>query len=890
MSHPVYGLNELREMFLRFFESKGHLRLPSFSLIPQNDKSILLINAGMTPMKPWFKGEEEPPRRRVCTCQKCIRTGDIDNVGHTARHGTFFEMLGNFSFGDYFKHEAIAWSWEFLTSPEWVGLEPDRLYPSVFAGSETTPADDEAFAIWRDEVGIPAERIFRFGKEDNFWEHGSGPCGPCSEIYYDRGAEYGCGKPGCTVGCDCDRYVEVWNNVFSQFDNDGHGNYTELKQKNIDTGMGLERLAMVSQNVNSLFDVDTVMHITNKVSEITGAHYGESNARDVSLRIITDHIRSASFMICDGVLPSNEGRGYVLRRLLRRAARHGKLLGVNRPFLYEIVDTVVAVNECEYKDLREKQSYITKVIRTEEENFAKTIDGGMKIFSDMLAEHKAKGETKFSGEDAFKLYDTYGFPIDLTREMAADEGLSVDEEAFAKAMAEQKTRAREARKALGDLGWAGVEFGKDIPSTEFVGYDHDSIDDAKLVALVVEGEQAEEMMSGVEGIVVLDKTPFYAEMGGQAADHGVLTSADCSLRVLDVKKTPKGYYVHTCVLESGIVKVGDHLTAKVDKEYRMAIARNHTATHLLQAALREVLGDHVHQAGSYQDASITHFDFTHFSAVTPEELARVQKIVNDKIFESMNVTVKEMPVEEAKKLGAMALFGEKYGKVVRVVDIEGWSTEFCGGTHVKNTAQIGGFKIVSESSVAAGIRRIEAVTGRNLLIRANMQEAMLHNVANTLKANNVTALPVRAEAVMAENKAMSKELEELKAKIAASKVDSLFDNAEEADGVKIASAYFTGTTGDTLRGMCDSIRDKAVNPVVAVLVGKAEDKITMAVTVNKLAQEKGLKAGVLVKEISAIAGGKGGGKPDFAMAGLKDETKIDEALAAVGAIVKKALG
>ena len=890
MSHPVYGLNELREMFLRFFESKGHLRLPSFSLIPQNDKSILLINAGMTPMKPWFKGEEEPPRRRVCTCQKCIRTGDIDNVGHTARHGTFFEMLGNFSFGDYFKHEAIAWSWEFLTSPEWVGLEPDRLYPSVFAGSETTPADDEAFAIWRDEVGIPAERIFRFGKEDNFWEHGSGPCGPCSEIYYDRGAEYGCGKPGCTVGCDCDRYVEVWNNVFSQFDNDGHGNYTELKQKNIDTGMGLERLAMVSQNVNSLFDVDTVMHITNKVSEITGAHYGESNARDVSLRIITDHIRSASFMICDGVLPSNEGRGYVLRRLLRRAARHGKLLGVNRPFLYEIVDTVVAVNECEYKDLREKQSYITKVIRTEEENFAKTIDGGMKIFSDMLAEHKAKGETKFSGEDAFKLYDTYGFPIDLTREMAADEGLSVDEEAFAKAMAEQKTRAREARKALGDLGWAGVEFGKDIPSTEFVGYDHDSIDDAKLVALVVEGEQAEEMMSGVEGIVVLDKTPFYAEMGGQVADHGVLTSADCSLRVLDVKKTPKGYYVHTCVLESGIVKVGDHLTAKVDKEYRMAVCRNHTATHLLQAALREVLGDHVHQAGSYQDGEITHFDFTHFSAVTADELARVEKIVNDRIFDAMDVTVKEMPIDEAKKLGAMALFGEKYGKVVRVVDIEGWSTEFCGGTHVRNTAQIGCFKIVSESSVAAGIRRIEAVTGKNLLLRANKQETMLHTVAAALKANNVAGLPARAEAVMAENKAMSKELDDMKAKIAASKVTSLFDDAEEVGGVKIASAYFTGTSGDTLRGMCDSVRDKAVNPVVAVLVGKAEDKITMAVTVNKMAQEKGLKAGVLVKEISAIAGGKGGGKPDFAMAGLKDENKIDEALAAVKGIVEKQLG
>ena len=884
MSHPYHGLNELREMFLKFFETKGHLRLPSFSLVPQNDKSILLINAGMTPMKPWFKGEEEPPCRRVCTCQKCIRTGDIDNVGKTARHGTYFEMLGNFSFGDYFKHEAIAWSWEFLTSPEWVGLEADRLYPSVYE------SDDEAFAIWRDEIGIPEDRIFRFGKEDNFWEHGSGPCGPCSEIYYDRGPEYGCGKPGCTVGCDCDRYIEIWNNVFSQFDNDGHNNYTELKQKNIDTGMGLERLACVCQNVDSLFDVDTVMNITHKVSELTGAHYGESYKRDVSLRVITDHIRSATFMICDGILPSNEGRGYVLRRLLRRAARHGKLLGVNEPFLYKVVDTVVHENEGQYPDLKEKQSYITKVIRTEEENFARTIDGGIRIYNEMLASHKEKGETVFSGADAFKLYDTFGFPIDLTAEMAAEEGMTVDEEAFQSLMTQQKERAREARKALGDLGWAGVEFGKDMPATEFVGYDRDTVNGAKVLGIVAEGELVDEIVSGMEAILVLDKTPFYAEMGGQVADQGVLTSADCSLRVLDVKKTPKGYYVHTCVLESGIVKVGDHLTAKVDKEYRMAVCRNHTATHLLQAALREVLGDHVHQAGSYQDGEITHFDFTHFSAVTAEELARVEKIVNDRIFDAMDVTVKEMPIDEAKKLGAMALFGEKYGKVVRVVDIEGWSTEFCGGTHVRNTAQIGCFKIVSESSVAAGIRRIEAVTGKNLLLRANKQETMLHTVAAALKANNVAGLPARAEAVMAENKAMSKELDDMKAKIAASKVTSLFDDAEEVGGVKIASAYFTGTSGDTLRGMCDTVRDKAVNPVVAVLVGKAEDKITMAVTVNKMAQEKGLKAGVLVKEISAIAGGKGGGKPDFAMAGLKDENKIDEALAAVKGIVEKQLG
>ena len=895
MSQPkYYGLNELREMFLHFFETKGHLRLPSFSLIPQNDASLLLINSGMAPMKPFFTGEQEPPRHRVTTCQKCIRTGDIENIGHTARHGTYFEMLGNFSFGDYFKTEAIHWAWEFLTSPEWVGLDPNRLYPSVFAGNETTPADDEAFRIWHEEIGIPEDRIFKFGKEDNFWEHGSGPCGPCSEIYYDRGEKYGCGKPGCTVGCDCDRYMEVWNNVFSQFDNDGNGNYTELKQKNIDTGMGLERLACVVQGVGSLFDVDTVRNITNKVSEIAGKHYGESDKTDISLRVITDHIRSTVMMICDGVIPSNEGRGYVLRRLLRRAARHGRMLGISRPFLVELVETVIQSSESAYPELREHDAYIKKVIGTEEANFARTIDAGMNILNNMIDGLEKAHQHLLKGLDVFKLNDTFGFPLDLTKEIAAEQGIEIDEDGFHAEMKKQKERARAERLKKNISGWSEDLFGGlTVEPTVFTGYE--TLNDTGVVVALSDEETLtdaiatdEEAKDGV--LVVLDKTPFYAEMGGQVADNGLLTGPECSLRVLDVKKTPKGYYVHTCVLESGIVKVGDHLNAQVDKEYRMSVCRNHTATHLLQAALREVLGDHVHQAGSYQDAEITHFDFTHFSAVTPEELARVQKIVNDKIYESMNVTVKEMPIEEAKKLGAMALFGEKYGKVVRVVNIEGWSTEFCGGTHVKNTAQIGGFKIVSESSVAAGIRRIEAVTGRNLLVRANLQEAMLHTVANTLKANNITSLPIRAEAVMAENKAMSKELEEVKAKIAASKVNSLFDNAEEVSGVKIASAYFTGTTGETLRGMCDSIRDKAVNPVVAVLVGKAEDKVTMAVTVNKLAQEKGLKAGVLVKEISAIAGGKGGGKPDFAMAGLKDETKIDEALAAVKGIVEKQLG
>ena len=882
------GLNELREKYLSFFESKGHLRLDSFPLVPKNDPSLLLINSGMAPMKKWFLAQEEPPRHRVTTCQKCIRTPDIERVGITARHGTFFEMLGNFSFQDYFKEEVIPWAWEFLTSDEWMAIPKDRLHISVYE------EDDEAYDIWTKKVGIAPDHMVRLGKEDNFWEHGSGPCGPCSEIYFDRGPEYGCGKPTCGVGCDCDRYMEIWNLVFSQFDADGKGHYERLARPNIDTGMGLERLACVMQGVGNLFEVDTVQSVLHHVEHIANKTYGEDDQNDISIRVITDHIRSCTFMVSDGILPSNEGRGYVLRRLLRRAARHGRMLGITRPFLVELVETVIQSSETAYPELREHDAYIKKVIGTEEANFARTIDAGMNILNNMIDGLEKAHEHLLKGLDVFKLNDTFGFPLDLTKEIAAEQGIEIDEEGFHAEMTKQKERARAERLKKNISGWSEDLFGAlDAEPTVFTGYET-LCDNGVVVALSDEETLTDAIATDEEAkdgvLVVLDKTPFYAEMGGQAADHGMLNSADCSLRVLDVKKTPKGYYVHTCVLESGIVKVGDHLTAQVDKEYRMAIARNHTATHLLQAALREVLGDHVHQAGSYQDAEITHFDFTHFSAVTPEELARVQKIVNDKIYESMNVTVREMPIEEAKKLGAMALFGEKYGKVVRVVDIEGWSTEFCGGTHVKNTAQIGGFKIVSEASVAAGIRRIEAVTGRNLLIRANLQEAMLHTVANTLKANNVTALPVRAEAVMAENKALAKELEEIKAQVAASKVTSLFDNAEEIGGVKIASAYFTGTTGDTLRGMCDTIRDKAVKPAVAVLVGKAEDKITMAVTVTKQAQEKGLKAGALVKEIAAIAGGKGGGKPDFAMAGLKDETKIDEALAAVSAIVKKALG
>ena len=696
------GLNELREKYLSFFESKGHLRLDSFPLVPKNDPSLLLINSGMAPMKKWFLAQEEPPRHRVTTCQKCIRTPDIERVGITARHGTFFEMLGNFSFQDYFKDEVIPWAWEFLTSDEWMAIPKDRLHISVYE------EDDEAYDIWTKKVGIAPDHMVRLGKEDNFWEHGSGPCGPCSEIYFDRGPEYGCGKPTCGVGCDCDRYMEIWNLVFSQFDADGKGHYERLARPNIDTGMGLERLACVMQNVGNLFEVDTVQSVLHHVEHIAGKTYKQDPKTDISIRVITDHIRSCTFMVSDGILPSNEGRGYVLRRLLRRAARHGRMLGIDHPFLVDLVETVIQSSESAYPELREHDAYIKKVIGTEEANFARTIDAGMNILNNMIDRLEKAHQKLLSGMDAFKLNDTFGFPLDLTKEIAAEQGLEIDEDGFHAEMKKQKERARAERLKKNISGWSEDLFGAlEAESTVFTGYDT-LTDKGTVVALSDEETLTDAIATDEEAkdgvLVVLDKTPFYAEMGGQAADHGVLNGAECSLRVLDVKKTPKGYYVHTCVLESGIVKVGDVLTAQVDKGYRMAIARNHTATHLLQAALREVLGDHVHQAGSYQDASITHFDFTHFSAVTPEELARVQKIVNDKIFDSMNVTVQEMPVEEAKKLGAMALFGEKYGKVVRVVDIEGWSTEFCGGTHVKNTAQIGGFKIVSESSVAAGIR------------------------------------------------------------------------------------------------------------------------------------------------------------------------------------------
>ena len=891
MSDPKpFGLNELREMFLSFFETKEHLRLPSFSLIPQNDPSLLLINSGMAPMKPWFTGEQEPPRHRVCTCQKCIRTGDIENIGKTARHGTYFEMLGNFSFGDYFKRDAIHWAWEFLTSPEWVGLDPNRLYPSVFAGNETTPADDEAFRIWNEEIGIPADRIFKFGKADNFWEHGSGPCGPCSEIYYDRGEKWGCGKPGCTVGCDCDRYIEVWNVVFSQFDNDGEGHYTELKQKNIDTGMGLERLACVCQGVPSLFDVDTVMNITHKVSEITGAHYGETAAKDVSLRVITDHIRSATFMICDGVLPSNEGRGYVLRRLLRRAARHGKLLGVNKPFLYEVCDTVIHENEGHYPELRERQDYITKVIRVEEENFAKTIDGGLRIFNEMLEGHKAKGEQTFSGADAFKLYDTYGFPIDLTLEMVEEQGMTLDEDEFHKQMEEQRQRARKAREALGDLGWSGVEFGKDVPETEFVGYDHTAIENAKVVALVVENEQAEEVMPGVEAILVLDKTPFYAEMGGQVADHGTITTqSGAQFQVTDVQKNKGGKYMHYGKLTSGVLKLGDTVSAAIDVSRRKAVMRAHSATHLLDKALRTVLGDHVHQAGSLVEEDRLRFDFTHFSAMTPDELSKVSAMVNEAVLEGYDIRTNVLPIEEAKKRGAIALFGEKYGDTVRVVDMgEGYSVEFCGGTHLDNTAKVGVFHISSEFSVASGVRRIEATTGKASLDVMNRNQEMLFQAAATLKAKP-GELRDKAEHLMAEMKDLKQLVEKFKSKDAMGEAERFLFAAHDVGGLKVLTATVPDADGARLRSMGDFLRDKDPK-VVAVLASVQGGKITFLAVCGKEAVQKGVKAGDIIKQVSAIAGGSGGGKPDSAMGGGKDPLMLDNALAMVDNVVSMKLG
>ena len=876
-----YGLNELREMFLRFFETKGHLRLPSFSLIPQDDASLLLINSGMAPMKPYFKGDKEPPRHRVCTCQKCIRTGDIENIGKTARHGTYFEMLGNFSFGDYFKHEAIAWSWEFLTSPDWVGLDPERLYPSVYE------KDDEAFNIWRDEIGIPESRITRLGKDDNFWEHGSGPCGPCSEIYFDRGEEYGCGKPDCAPGCDCDRYMEVWNNVFSQFDNDGNGNYSDLVQKNIDTGMGLERLAVVCQGVDSLFDVDTVMNITHKVSEITGAHYGDSHQTDVSLRVITDHIRASVMMISDGILPSNEGRGYVLRRLRRRAARHGKLLGVNEPFLYQVVDMVVHENECQYPELREKQAYITRVIRNEEENFAKTIDAGMHIFSDLLAEHQAKGERVFSGADAFKLYDTYGFPIDLTREMVQEQDMTVDEDAFQELMEQQRVRARKAREALGDLAWAGVDLGLDTTPTKFTGYDH-TVDQGTILAIVCDGEVCSEIDEGKQGVLVLDCTPFYAEMGGQVADNGVIETDGALFQVTDVQKDKAGKFLHHGVMHSGRLQVEQTVTARIDTDRRKAIMRAHSATHLLQAALREVLGDHVHQAGSLVEPDRLRFDLTHFSAITPEELERVNEIVGDWILDGMDVTVSEMSMEQAKASGATALFSEKYGDLVRVVNMGGKSVELCGGTHVDNTAKIGPFRITGESSVASGVRRVEAITGKAYLREMEAVNRRMYAAAEVLHAKPADLI-AKAKGFTAELKEARQNVERMKEKILHSDVDRFLYASKNIGGIKVITTTRTDLEAGDLRKLGDFLRDKDPD-TVAVLATATESKVTFVAVCGKNAVARGIRAGDLVRAVSAVTGGKGGGKPDSAMGGGSEVLKIDDALAIVDDFVAEKLG
>ena len=870
MNPKPYGVNELREMFLSFFESKGHLRLPSFSLIPQNDQSLLLINSGMAPMKPYFKGEVEPPRRRVCTCQKCIRTGDIENIGKTARHGTYFEMLGNFSFGDYFKSESLAWSWEFLTKV--VGLDPDRLYPSIYEN------DEQAFEIWTKEIGVKPEKVFRFGKSDNFWEHGAGPCGPCSEIYYDRGEQYGCGSPDCKVGCECDRYMEVWNNVFSQFDNDGNGNYTELVQKNIDTGMGLERLAVVCQDVNSLFDVDTVMNITNHVTAITGASYGQSVKTDVSLRVITDHIRASTFMIADGVQPTNEGRGYVLRRLLRRAARHGKLLGVNKPFLYEVVETVIQENENHYTYLRERAAHIIRVVKTEEENFARTIDIGMRIFGEKLAAHKANGETVFSGADAFLLADTYGFPIDLTVEMLEDEGMTVDMDKYVACREEQRVRAREDRKKMGDMGWAGIDLGLDNTPTAFVGYDHYNCE-AKVLAVCVGEEVTGSITGGEKGIIVLDRTPFYAEMGGQVADHGVLLVGESRFEVTNVLKDKGGKYLHHGIMHGGTVKVDDMVCASIDVERRKAIMRAHSATHLLQKALTSVLGDHVHQSGSLVEPDRLRFDFTHYSAMTPEEMAKVDAIVQSAVLEGYSVDTREMSIDDAKKLGATALFSEKYGETVRVVNMGGYSIELCGGTHLDNTAKVGPFRIESEGSVASGVRRIEAITGKECLNDMQRNRELVYATCAQLKVKP-SELEEKIHAQVDEIKNLKRTIESFKARETAGEAERFLYGARTVGGMHVLTATVPDADANKLRQMGDLLRDKDEN-VVAVLSAVNDGKITFLAVCGKGAVGKGLKAGDLVRQVCSCCGGSGGGKPDSAMGGGKDVAKIDDALATV---------
>ena len=872
-----YGVNELRQMFLDFFESKGHLVMNSFSLVPQNDNSLLLINAGMAPLKPYFTGAEIPPRTRVATCQKCIRTGDIENVGKTARHGTFFEMLGNFSFGDYFKHEAIAWSWEFLTKV--VGLDENRLYPSVYE------EDDEAFDIWNKEIGVPADRIFRFGKEDNFWEHGAGPCGPCSEIYYDRGEKYGCGKPGCTVGCDCDRYMEVWNNVFTQFENDGEGHYETLKQKNIDTGMGLERLAVVVQDVDSIFDVDTLRALRNKVCEVAGKTYGVNHEDDVSIRLITDHMRSATFLISDGVMPTNEGRGYVLRRLIRRAARHGRLLGIEGPFLEKLSETVIEGSKDGYPELEEKKTFILNVLHNEESQFNKTIDQGLKILADLEAEMKEAGKSVLGGSDAFRLYDTYGFPIDLTKEILEEKGYTIDEDGFKEEMEVQRKRARESRAVSNYMGADATvydEIDRNI-TTEFDGYD--KLEAAsKVTVLTTETEIVDSLMEGQKGTIFVEKTPFYATMGGQEGDTGVITTANGVFRVEDTIKLRGGKYGHVGVMESGMISNGDEVTLKVDEQERKDTCKNHSATHLLQKALKTVLGAHVEQKGSLVNPTRLRFDFAHFQAMTPEEIAETEALVNKEIQAALPVTTQIMGIEEAKKTGAMALFGEKYGDDVRVVSMGDFSVELCGGTHVANTANITLFKIVSEAGVAAGVRRIEALTGNNVIEYYRQMEENLHTIAKTLKTSPAE-ITEKITHLQKEVKELQSENESLKSKMAQDSLGNVMDQVVEVKGVKVLASAVDGVDMNGLRDLGDQLKEKLGEGVV-VLASAKDGKVSLLAMATQGAMDKGAHAGNLIKAAAAIVGGGGGGRPNMAQAGGKNPDKIPEAIAKVAELVE----
>ena len=872
-----YGVNELRQMFLDFFESKGHLVMNSFSLVPQNDNSLLLINAGMAPLKPYFTGAEIPPRTRVATCQKCIRTGDIENVGKTARHGTFFEMLGNFSFGDYFKHEAIAWSWEFLTKV--VGLDENRLYPSVYE------EDDEAFDIWNKEIGVPADRIFRFGKEDNFWEHGAGPCGPCSEIYYDRGEKYGCGKPGCTVGCDCDRYMEVWNNVFTQFENDGEGHYETLKQKNIDTGMGLERLAVVVQDVDSIFDVDTLCALRNKVCEVAGKTYGVNHEDDVSIRLITDHMRSATFLISDGVMPTNEGRGYVLRRLIRRAARHGRLLGIEGPFLEKLSETVIEGSKDGYPELEEKKTFILNVLHNEESQFNKTIDQGLKILADLEAEMKEAGKSVLGGSDAFRLYDTYGFPIDLTKEILEEKGYTIDEDGFKEEMEVQRKRARESRAVSNYMGADATvydEIDRNI-TTEFDGYD--KLEAAsKVTVLTTETEIVDSLMEGQKGTIFVEKTPFYATMGGQEGDTGVITTANGVFRVEDTIKLRGGKYGPVGVMESGMISNGDEVTLKVDEQERKDTCKNHSATHLLQKALKTVLGAHVEQKGSLVNPTRLRFDFAHFQAMTPEEIAETEALVNKEIQAALPVTTQIMGIEEAKKTGAMALFGEKYGDEVRVVSMGDFSVELCGGTHVANTANITLFKIVSEAGVAAGVRRIEALTGNNVIEYYRQMEENLHTIAKTLKTSPAE-ITEKITHLQKEVKELQSENESLKSKMAQDSLGNVMDQVVEVKGVKVLASAVDGVDMNGLRDLGDQLKEKLGEGVV-VLASAKDGKVSLLAMATQGAMDKGAHAGNLIKAAAAIVGGGGGGRPNMAQAGGKNPDKIPEAIAKVAELVE----